>query len=627
MTSDSKDDRIRELEDEVRRLTVMLENAPDFITRITLEGKLLYLNRLAPGYEMQDVVGTSIEGYVPPEFHQRARDAMRAARELGTVQQYATLGRVSSDKIGYYLTRISPIVQDGEVTSLVLIATDVSELEEKRVLLQLALNATGLGIWTYEVPTGYGTWDETTRKIFGVEGEEESPHVTEMVGQRIHPEDRARVTDAMARAVTEGRYGPIEHRIVLESGELRWVAASGITLPDSEGRAARVVGSVMDVTHRRALEARLLEAQKLESIGRLAGGVAHDFNNMLTAILGNVDFASSLSSLDEVKPLLTEIRATAERSAALTAQLLAFARRQVIEPRVLEPNTQLRRLEPLLRRLLDERTNLTLELGASGRVLADPSQLDQVVLNLITNARDSVQQGGSVQLLTADVTVEQQPDLAPGHYVAITVRDDGSGIEPSALPQIFEPFFTTRSGGTGLGLATCYGIVKQSGGHIAVQSEVGQGASFTVYLPRVEEPASAPVEGSAPQPRVSGGERVLLVEDEAVVRSIIERTLARAHYRVSVATHGAEALEMVERDGPFDLLITDVVMPGMSGWELGRRLRERVPGLRVLYISGYTEELGQEGGPTLEGLSFLQKPFLPAVLLSTIRGLLDRDPG
>ena len=623
--TDSKDDRIRALEDEVRRLTLMLESAPDFITRITVDGKFLYLNRLAPGFEMKDVLGTSIDSYVPPEFRERAHEAMRVACETGKVQEYRTVGRTSSAKIGHYLTRVSPVLENGKATSLVMIAIDITPLVESRTLLQVALDATGLGIWTFEPATGNGSWDETSRRIFGADADAGPPTMA-LIEERIHPDDRALVKDGLAEALTTGRYGPIQHRLLLPNGEVRWSAASGVVVRDHRGEVVRIVGSMMDVTERRALEARLQEAQKLEGIGRLAGGVAHDFNNMLTAILGNVDFASRMSSLDDVRPLLEEIRLTAERSAALTAQLLAFARRQLVEPKVLAPSALIGRIEALLRRLLGERTTLTVSLHSVGHVRVDPSQLEQVVLNLITNARDSLAQGGQVELETKDVRLEhadiaQLPDLTPGPYVVIHVADDGDGIPAHALPRIFEPFFTTRQGGTGLGLATCYGIVKQSGGHIAVHSEPGRGAAFSVYLPRVAsaEPPAQGVPASALGAREA--ERVLLVEDEAVVRGVVERTLQRAGYRVVVATSGDEALELTDADGQFDLLITDIVMPGLNGWELGKRLGERWPGLPVLYISGYTEDVMMNADA--RRAAFLQKPFLPVDLLATIRRLLD----
>jgi two-component system, cell cycle sensor histidine kinase and response regulator CckA len=624
--TDSKDDRIRALEDEVRRLTLMLEGAPDFITRITVDGKFLYLNRLAPGFEMKDVLGTSIDAYVPPEFRDRAHEAIRAACETGQVQEYATVGHTGANKIGHYLTRVSPLMENGRATSLVMIAIDVTPLQESRTLLQVALDATGLGIWTYEPATGNGSWDETSRRIFGA-SDHEGPPTMALIEERIHPEDRALVRDGLAQAMRTGRYGPIEHRLLLPNGEVRWSAASGVAIRDHRGEVLRIVGSMMDVTERRALEARLQEAQKLEGIGRLAGGVAHDFNNMLTAILGNVELASHMTSLDDVRPLLDEIRLTAERSAALTAQLLAFARRQLVEPRVLAPSVLVARIEPLLRRLLGERVTLTVNLQSVGHTRVDPSQLEQVVLNLITNARDSLSSGGRVELATKDVRLEladiaQLPDLSPGPYVLISVADDGDGIAAHALPHIFEPFFTTRRGGTGLGLATCYGIVKQSGGHLAVQSEPGRGATFSVYLPRVASAAPDARGVSTLAPGALGTERVLLVEDEAVVRGVVERTLQRAGYRVVVATSGDEALALTGADGRFDLVITDIVMPGLNGWELGKRLGERWPGLPVLYISGYTEDVITD--VDARGAAFLQKPFLPVDLLTTIRQLLDR---
>jgi len=625
--TDSTDERIRALEDEVRRLELMLESAPDFITRISVDGKFLYVNRLAPGLRMSDVLGASVDDFVPPEFRERARHARAKARETATVQQYETLGSTGVGSVGHYLSRVSPVLENGEVTSLVMVGTDVTALEENRTLLQVALDATGLGIWTMN-PDGGGTLDETTRRIFGLPKNAITPHLDAFLAACLPEDDRALVRQALQEAMRTGRYGPIEHRIVHPDGEMRWIVGSGTAVLDHAGKLVRMVGSVQDITHRRLLEARLLEAQKLESIGRLAGGVAHDFNNMLTAILGNVELASQAASIAELEPLLTEIRVVAERSAALTAQLLAFARRQVIEPKVIDPNALIGRLNALLRRVLGEHIALTVELASASCVKVDASQLEQVVLNLVTNARDSMPAGGRLSVATSQLEVtdgsaRRPPDLAPGPYVRIAVSDTGGGIPAEALPHVFEPFFTTRERGTGLGLATCYGIVKQSGGHIGVHSTLGQGSTFVVYLPCVEgrEAEATRIVTAAP-PSLSG-ERVLVVEDEPGVRNVIERTLTLASYRVVVASRGDEGVRIADEQGPFDILITDAVMPGMSGWEVGKRLGARWPKLRILYISGYSEDAFVHGRVLESGVKFLQKPFNPSELLNTMRRLLE----
>ncbi len=623
---DDTEERIRKLEAEVRLLQVLLESAPDFITRISVDGKFLYLNRLAPGFRMEDVIGTSIDSYVPEEYRGLAHTAMSAARATRAVQQYATVGKISADRVGHYLTRVSPVIENGEVTSLVLIATDVSALEEQRILLQIALDAGGLGIWTYDPITDTGTWDDTARRIFGIQQGGPPPTLAGVMAL-VHPEDREIVQKELARLETVDRYGPLEHRLIRPSGEVRWVMASGLAVRDHTGRVANVVGSTQDVTERRAFEARLLEAQKLESIGRLAGGIAHDFNNLLTAILGNLEFAQEAETLEDARALLEPIRIAAERSAALTAQLLAFARRQVIEPKVLDPNPLVRRLEGLFQRAIAENIRTNYSLTARGRVKADESQLEQVVMNLVTNARDAMPNGGELTVETRDAdvgaaTTSEVPELSPGRYVVIRVTDTGAGIAPETLPHVFEPFFTTRTGGTGLGLATCYGIVKQSGGHISVDSALGRGTTFEVYLPRVDEEAASSLVFQ-PSPGTASGERVLIVEDEAAVRAVVERTLQKQGYHVISVRTAEEALELSARGEAFDLLVTDVVLPGINGRKLAQQLASRGRSMRALFVSGYTEDAIAQGGVLEPGISFLQKPFQRAELLAAVRKLLD----
>ncbi len=617
--------RIAELEAEVRVMSTMLQSAPDFISRITVDGNFLYLNHVTPGLRPEDVLGTSVYGYIPEAFYERARAAMDAARETRSVQQYATLGPRTADTVGHYLTRVSPVVEGDAVTSLVMIATDLTSLEEQRVHLQVALDAGGLGIWTYDPKRDTGTWDAQTKRIFGVPDDSPPLALDEMLSKHVHPDDRELVARGVEETGVTGHYGPLQYRIVQPDGKVRWLSVSGMAVRDHEGKVLRIVGSVQDITEHRLLEERLLEAQKLESIGRLAGGVAHDFNNMLTAIFGNLQFAQTSVSLDETRPLIATALIAAERSAALTAQLLAFGRRQVIEPKVISANDLIRRLDTVFRRAIGEQVQVVLSLAAEGRVRAGESQLEQVVMNLVTNARDAMPNGGVLTLETLDVTLDQryadsQPDVKPGAYLLIAVSDTGPGIPPDALPHVFEPFFTTRAGGTGLGLATCYGIVKQSGGHLSVYSEPGQGTTFKVYLPRVDAEAVAEPHSELTS-TPSRGERVLLVEDEAPVRSIVEMTLRTHGYQVTSAATAEEALRLIETEPPFDLLVSDVVLPAMGGRALAERLSARQPGLRVLFISGYTENAMVHGGVLDSGVQFLQKPFLPAALLQAVEKL------
>jgi PAS domain S-box-containing protein len=619
--------RIEALEAEKRRLELMLASSTDLIARITLDGRFLYLNHVAPGFELSHVIGASIYSFIPEAFHERARSALREALETRSVQEYATIGPVTAERSGYYLTRVSPVIEHGEVTSFVMTATNVTDLEEDRALLQLALEAMGLGTFTFDPATGEGTWDDMARNVFGLPPGTPMPGMERFLGEYMHPDDRAAVVSAFERIFTDFRFGPIEYRIRLATGATRWVAATAVTMRDPGGKVAAIVGTLKDVTERRALEARLRDAEKLESIGRLAGGVAHDFNNMLTAILGNVAFAASVDSVAEVRPLLDEVRLAAERSAALTAQLLAFARRQLVEPKIVAPGASIRGLEPLLRRLLDERKKLELTLEATGHVRIGESQLEQVIMNLVTNARDSLAGGGSITLETRDVALSPlagaELGLPPGQYVMLAVSDTGRGIPTDVRPYLFEPFFTTREGGTGLGLATCYGIVKQSGGTISVESELGHGSTFRVYLPRVE--AGAAATEAPPSLRQAATQiKVLLVEDEETVRRVIERALRSQEFAVWVASGAEEAWRLAEAHAPFDVLITDIVMPDVDGHELARGFRERWPELRVLFISGYTQEVPlNEHDPTT---TFLQKPFHPNALASAVHRLLGTPP-
>jgi nitrogen-specific signal transduction histidine kinase/CheY-like chemotaxis protein len=392
-----------------------------------------------------------------------------------------------------------------------------------------------------------------------------------------------------------------------------------------------MVAVARDITERRHLEDQLRQAQKMEAVGRLAGGLAHDFNNLLTAVTGYAEIlVNRLEPGDRNRKELEQILKAGQRATSLTQQLLAFSRRQRLEPKVLDLNAIVADLEKMLRRLIGEDIDLTVALAPDlGCVEADPSQVGQVLMNLVVNARDAMPRGGKLTIATANREVAEadaRVDLAVGSYVTLAVGDTGCGMDAETKARIFEPFFTTKSAdnGTGLGLSMVYGVVKQTGGHIVAESEVGAGTTFTIYLPRVHvsnEEAQEPDVSAEP---LQGSETVLLVEDERIVRDLAATMLRNRGYRVVEATSGSHALEVARNhDGPLHLLVTDVVMPGMSGCELADRIVAARPGIRLLYMSGYASDATAHHGMVDTHSAFLRKPFTPRALATRVRAALD----
>jgi two-component system cell cycle sensor histidine kinase/response regulator CckA len=457
-----------------------------------------------------------------------------------------------------------------------------------------------------------------------------------------HPDDVERNLDLFHGLVAErsGRY-QLEKRYVHRDGHVVWTRVSSSLVHDPEGAPEFVMGIVEDLTEQRkaqkALEDRqreLLQAQKMEVVGRLAGGIAHDFNNLLTAIKGTLHLL--LLDLPPGSPIrddLEEIDRASSRAAELTAQLLTFSRKQMVQPQVVDVNDIVARAERLLRRLIGEDIDFRTALApALWRVHADAGQVEQVLVNLVVNARDAMPQGGTLHVQTRNRRVAADDALAgtlggPGDYACIEVQDSGVGIDAGNLSRIFDPFFTTKEvgKGTGLGLSTVYGIVSRAGGHVEVRSEPGHGALFRVYLPRAEG-ADAP-EGGPEGPEAGspgrGTETILLAEDEEVVRRLASRILRRAGYTVLEARDGSEALELCSRfEGPIDMLLTDTVMPGLSGPELAHRVTRARSGVRVLYTSGYTDDDVLRKGVQERGTAFIEKPFSPDALLRRVRDTL-----
>jgi len=469
-----------------------------------------------------------------------------------------------------------------------------------------------------------------------------SPSVTDRLGwpvedvigrnafDYVHPDDRQRLEHRMHLAAELQDSAAIAWRCHCHDGSWRWLETNTTVLPEDVSGRQRVLWTSRDITDRRNLEDQLRQAQKMEAIGRLAGGVAHDFNNVLTVILG---YATSLEyAVDAEDPLASqaaEIRIAAERAARLTQQLLAFSRQQVLQPRVLDLNDVVRQSSTMLQRLIGTHIELRADLDAAlWSVLVDPGQMEQVFMNLVVNARDAMPNGGAITITTRRVATrkprwEQGVPIPPGEWVIFEVTDTGTGMPPAVVARIFEPFFTTKplGRGTGLGLSMVYGIIKQSAGFIFCESVPAQGTTLRVYLPRADAPAER-----LPGTRAASGNgagTVLVVEDEPAVRALVGSVLRQRGYTLIEAGSAREAMGML-RDyrGPLHLLVTDVIMPEMTGVELARRVVAERPLTPVLYMSGYADEVLRHEH-ALPGAAFLQKPFAPETLIERVREMLE----
>jgi PAS domain S-box-containing protein len=446
----------------------------------------------------------------------------------------------------------------------------------------------------------------------------------------LHADDVATVM-AAEEASKSGLPFQAEFRIKRKDGREVWLNDTAVVVQGSDAHPV-MEGIMVDITDRKHLETQLQQSRKMEAVGRLAGGIAHDFNNLLTIITGYTDLALSRPAVPlELRGDIERIENAAARAAALVRQLLAFSRKQVLQPKILDLNSIVVNLDKLLRRLMDDNIEMTTSVRQNvGKVKADPAQIEQVLMNLVVNARDAMPHGGRIVIETANVDLDStyadgHATVKPGRYVMLAVSDTGVGMDRETAAHIFEPFYTTKESGrgTGLGLSTVYGIVKQSGGYIWVYSEVGKGSSFKVYLPRVEESvddtASLPIQLDSQR----GSETILLVEDEEAVRDLIQTVLNDQGYNVIPSRDTQHALQIAETFAhEIHMLLTDVVMPGMSGRELAARISARRRGIRVLFMSGYTDNVITSGGVLEKGITFLQKPFSPGQLAQKVRDVL-----
>ncbi|MBX7256832.1 MAG: response regulator [Candidatus Hydrogenedentes bacterium] len=501
-------------------------------------------------------------------------------------------------------------------------------LRETYAMLRAVVQASPAAIVVFDPSLRVSTWNPAAEFLLGCPRRD-------VLGVRLstYTTDGSPIED-LARNCFEGnRVAGQELTIQRKDGSEITLAFWTAPIIETDGSVTGVMVLMIDVTKAKELESQLIQAQKMEAIGRLAGGIAHDFNNLLLAILGTTELMLSREDLSEDTRFdVADIRRAADRASALTRQLLAFSRKQILQPRALDLNAVIADMHKMMSRLLKEDIELEMKLHPDlDHVKADPGQVEQIILNLVMNARDAMTDGGSISLSTASTTITASYDpettgLPPGGYVVLEVRDSGCGMSEEVLAHIFEPFYTTKPAdkGTGLGLSTVYGIVKQSGGGIVVESEPGKGSAFRVYLPSTQEEVPAGEVGTVTRSLRIGTETVLVVEDEDMVRGPVVKVLQMDGYETLEAGSGEEALKIIESfEGTIHLMVTDVVMPGMNGRELAEHVVKLRPGTKVLFMSGHMEELIIGQGVLAPGVPFLQKPFQMTVFADKVREMLD----
>ena len=626
------------------RTTPDVESVYDTLTRNFPDGSLVLFDHdlrylvaggddgSAAGLAPAGCRGKAIREALPPEIVQA----------LEPLYQAALAGRRGAAEVAYrdrwLLVRAGP-VRDGQgaIVAGMSLSHDITEakhaeqaLRGSRDLLQEIIESSSDAIVAKDLDGRYVLINASAARLLG-------RPASEIIGRddtALFPADQAaRSRAADERVRTRGESETAEEHVPVE-GRRRTLLLTRSPLRDYDGRIIGVLGITREVTEQRQLEERLSRAHRMESVARLAGGIAHDFNNLLTVVLGSAEILlDDLPHAYARRSDLVEIKTAATQAAQLTRQVLAYSRQQVLAPRPLDLNTLVGGMERALRPLLGARVELTLDLAAQGgAVRVDPTQLEQAVLNLVMNARDAMPGGGRLEVVTRTVMVDDafaraHPPMRPGCYATLAVRDSGVGMDEATQSHLFEPFFTTKPGrhGAGLGLATTYGIVKQSGGYIWTESAPGAGATFTIYLPWHEPLVAAAV----PAAEVSGsargaGETILVVDDEPAVRVVTKRILQRTGYAVLEAAGGVEALDALrEHPGPVHLLLTDVIMPEMNGRDVAQRVREQRPGIRVVYMSAYSPEAITHDGLLDEGAAFVRKPFESGLLLQTVRRALD----
>ncbi len=626
---------------------LIVSSAPNIIVGLGEGSKILIFNNFAEkltGYKAEEVIGKSwIEIFIPEKMRGQLYNVWDEIVKNKLIEHHfenPILTKYGEEKIISWSNTV--LTSEGQFRMVLSIGEDITERKQVEQALRaseeqyrMVVDNAGDGI----IIAQNGSILFTNRRATEIMGFTQEEFLNKPFIEFIHPEDRQMVLDYhLRRLVGEKLPEVYQFRVIDKVGNVKWVEIN-VVLITYQGKPA-TLNFIRDLTERKrmegemaSLQSQLQQAQKMEAIGKLAGGVAHDFNNLLSVIKGTCQL--SLLDLREGDPLygnLKEIERASDRAADLTRQLLAFSRKQIMEMRVLDLNDVIKGFEKMLKRIIGEDIELVTYLSEGlGRVKVDQAQMEQAIINIVVNARDAMPKGGRLTIETANVELDEEYarrhiGVKPGSYVMVAISDTGVGMTPEVKDRIFEPFFTTKEMGmgTGLGLSTVYGIVKQSGGNIWVYSEPGRGATFKIYLPRVDEEVEE-VRREVYQEIPFGSETVLVVEDEETVRKLAVRLLKRQGYRVLEAPDGGQAFILCERyTEPIHLILSDVVMPGISGRELVERLQRIHPEAKALYMSGYTDNVILHHGILEEGLNFIQKPFTLESLARKVREVLDK---
>ena len=629
----------QDLERNLALLQGITEGTTDAVFVKDLQGRYLMMNSAGAaflGKTVEEVLGKNDTELFTPEIGRDIMERDRSVVQSGLTQTYEEDGTAAGVTRTYLATKGPYRDSSGQVIGLLGICRDISdrkraeeEIRQSQQKLSIHFEHTPLAVVEWDLEHRVTAWNPSAERIFGYTRQEA---ISQHASFIVPPEFRQHVDGIGQNLLNQTGGARSTNDNITKNGDRISCEWYNTPLVDDSGRVLGVASLVQDVTERVALEQQLRQSQKMEAVGRLAGGVAHDFNNLLTVILGYSQIVAEGVPAGRLADGVAQIKSAAERASGITRQLLAFSRKQVLSPRIINLNDIMMNLDSLLRRLIGEDIEvLTVPDNKLGSVRADPGQIEQVIMNLALNARDAMPHGGKLTLETANTDLDEsyarthQP-AAPGRYVMLAVSDTGHGMTPEMQARIFEPFFTTKEvgKGTGLGLSMVYGIVKQSGGYIWLYSEPDRGTTFKIYLPRVDQPAEAASTENRPQGILRGTETILLVEDDPQLRQLSSSVLAHCGYRMLVAGSPEEGLAICkENHRDIRLLITDVVMPQMNGRQLAEQIVQNAPNVRVLYISGYTSNAIVHYGVLDPGLWFLPKPFTLSALVAKVREVLD----